>query len=485
MLSTVYNIKIAKYIFLYVDIDGWKSICSDGNAFVTEVIEDIYYSLDKDLRWNLYLICVVRDEDLANIDRYEKRHFESNIKYTRNFLLSELTLTQRIPIGKVLMNSNQHKIRYPLVDWQAQLQGYEFCMNDHSEESLLENLTEEKCKDQEELKVKEVLHKSSLLNTNKTSNNIYKEYEKIKIQELYEIKVPKMFRPHLYTKDWILPCCKFNLLFGANGTGKTSVLSAVELTVTGTIEKPKKNVADCADRADVQLKILYNNKIETLDKPSKMQKEVREAEWYNYYGSRKTETQLDSLFHKFNYFSIDDSYRFASGSSENEDIFSCLIYGENTIKIWNNIQANCEKCAQISRRLQREYENIYEQIHQPPPMVDKIYDDIIKKNIKEIGLQIPNSASLIEIVDIISDITIKLAEMSNYKPIVSKVVAENRIQEIDNLILSVNKQEIKLERKIKRYKTFQASANKICIYRIKGNDEVKICNLEMEKEKKS
>ena len=109
----------------------------------------------------------------------------------------------------------------------------------------------------------------------------------------------------------------------------------------------------------------------------------------------------------------------------------------------------------------------------------------IKKNIKEIGLQIPNSASLIEIVDIISDITIKLAEMSNYKPIVSKVVAENRIQEIDNLILSVNKQEIKLERKIKRYKTFQASANKICIYRIKGNDEVKICNLEMEKEKKS
>lgn len=455
---------IAKYIFLHVDIEGWKLIYSEENAFVTEVIEDIYYLLDKDIRWNLYLICVVKDEDLVHIDRYEKRRFEDNVMYTRNFLITESALAQRIPIGKVFINANQCKIQHPLIEWQVQLQQYDFCMNPLSEEALLETL------------LKGV--------NQKKQNYENKEQEKIQLEKISDIKIPKMFRPHLYKKDWILPCCNCNLLFGANGAGKTSILSAVELTITGNVNKSKKNLNDNTNQADIRLSILRGNEITTLRQPDEIQKEVRETEWYNYYEPQKRGSRLNALFHKFNYFSVDDSYRFASCSPEKEDIFSCLLYGDDTVEIWNNIQENRAKCLQIIRGLEQEYQNIKEQLHQPPPRVDKIYEDMIRRNISEMGLQISATASFAEVADIISDINSNLAEISEYKPIVDRTKAENRIQEIDSLIPSLNKQSIMLERKIKKYKSFQSSVNKFFLFRSKQNDGMKIENLKIQKEKK-
>lgn len=456
---------VARYIFVHVNINGWRRLYSEQSSFMSDVVEDIYYSLDKDLRWSLYLICVVNDEDLTKIDRYEKRNFENNINYTRNFLVSESMLAQRIPVGKVLVDTNQYKIQYPIEEWQIQLGEYSFCMESLSEGSLFYNLLKwEKDKGKEQ---------------NNARKNI--AFGKGQIQELSDIRIPKMFRPHLYQKEWVLPCCKFNLLFGANGTGKTSVLSAIELAFTGKVYKPERDTVDNANQADVELTILKQDRKETLKKPNSLEEEIRESEWYNSHNEKIKGSRLNPLFHRFNYFSIDDSDRFARFFPKMEDVFSRLLYGEDTIKIWENIRQNYEKSGQIIVRLQQEYESINVQMQQSPPNVDEIYEERIRQYITESRLRIPTTIEFYEVVKIIDKIQHEIMRLTKNGYIVSKTIAEKRLEEINRMFPSIDKQGIMLERRIKKYRFFQSSVGKFTTVFAEKRDK-KIQNWEIQKE---
>lgn len=458
------NEVIAKYIFIHINETSWHIIRSEESGFVTDVIEDIYYSLNNDLRWNLYLVCVVTDETFARLDRYEKRHFENNIKYTRNYIISESMIEQRIPIGKVLMAANQHRIQYPIEEWQTQLgEDYSFCMGTFCEDSFLENLLASRS------------HKLSSLD---------EKPENIEVQELCEIELPKIFRPHLYQDDWKLPCRKFNLLFGANGTGKTSILSAIELSVTGTIYKLKKYPNDRAEQANVVLTAKKQDKRITLERPSLSQIKAREREWYNSNSKDSTAFHLNSLFHRFNYFSVDESSLFASFPPSMEDIFSRLLYGNDTLKIWDNIQIHCQECGRIIQKLKKESETINIQMHQQPPSVEKIYEYYIWDYIREYKLQISYDTSFCDIQKIVLNIQSELEKLSQYRPILKREAAEKRLQEINCELLDIKKRDIALQRKIKRLKNIPSPVETISTMLLPNWDLAdRISSLEKEKEK--
>lgn len=458
------NKVIAKYIFIHINEISWHTIRSEDSDFITDVIEDMYYSLSNDLRWNLYLVCVATDEVFAHIDRYEKRHFENNIKYTRNYIISESMIEQRIPVGKVLMDAKQFGIQYPIEEWQTQLGEYSFCMETFSEDSFLNNVLTKR------------LFKHS---------SIDEKSENIDMQELCKILMPKVFRPHLYQNDWELPCRKFNLLFGANGTGKTSVLSAIELSITGTIYKLKKYPNDSVEQANVVLTFSKQGKEITLEKPCQdSQVRAREREWYNSHGNDSTVFKLNSLFHRFNYFSVDETSQFTSFPPAMEDILSRLLYGNDTLKIWNNIQIHRHECARIVQKLRNEYETINIQMQQPPPSVDKIYEYYIWDYINEYGLQIPSGTSFQEIQKIVLKMQSGLEKLSKYKPIFKKATAESRLQEINQKLSRIHKHDIVLERKIKKLKAVENNSTLLSKNRDK-EDRLFTLKTEQEKLKKN
>lgn len=452
------NRTIAKYIFLHIDINSWQTVRSTESQFVSDIIENAFYSLNNDLRWNIYLICIVSDHDFAGVDRYEKRLFENNTKYTRNYLLSESMIETRIPIGKVLMGGGQ-QIIYPIEEWQNHLGKYSFCMRDFTNDPNFGKL------------VKSQLSRQSFLD---------KELAPLDMQEIRNINIPKKFRPHIYKKDWIFPCEKFNLLFGDGGTGKTSVLSAIELCITGSVYKPPKYTEDSSNQSKVSLSVLKQDETTIIEKPqSSRQIRARERKWYNCYNEESKGTmgtRLNSLFHRFNYFSVEEPYQFASSQPEINNLFAKQLYGIETWNIWNNIQNYRNKCEQIMLKLNQEYQSI--KVQMEPPKVDNYYEYQVWDCINEAGLKVTNDTLFSEVLVIVATLQNGLKKLE--KPIVSKREARSTLSKIDDEIHICQSKEIRLSRRIELLRHAGRVVDAVAF--LKPKTEHKIFELEGQKE---
>ncbi len=90
---------------------------------------------------------------------------------------------------------------------------------------------------------------------------------------------------------------KANLLSGANGAGKTSVFSAIELAMTGTVRKQHLVPNDPADQAEVSLMLCTDKeRIEVHKVFTSQEKKQREAKWYKNRAENRTAEQLNALF---------------------------------------------------------------------------------------------------------------------------------------------------------------------------------------------
>ena len=421
---------IAKYIFLQVDKNSWNTIIANRKQLMSDVIEQEYYKLDNDLRWNLYLICVINDQDYLIIDPYEKQGFENNILYTRNYLISDSSIEKRIPIGKVLMGSNKFTIQYPIDEWQSQLGEYSFCMAPFSEEALTEDINKQKKR----------------FFDNSPSRQKIKE-----IRYLDSIFLPQNFRSHFYKKDIEFPCLKFNLLFGANGSGKTSVLSAIELATTGKVFKPSKFLSDSTEQSNVVLKVIkQGNPIELKKPQNRMEIKSREAEWYNSYNKVDRDSQLNSLFHRFNYFSSDDSYRFASLPPSMNHVFSCLLFGEDTLEKWENITRNRDNIGITKKRLEAELSYRREWMEKRPPNVSQVCEYNIHESLRESGFNIPMDLQHEKIIEIVEEMLQEYTRISKYASHDDKASAEAALKKVELELQTEKKTLKKIERIIAR-----------------------------------
>ena len=426
---------IAKYVFFQVDKHSWNTIIANKKQLMTDIIEQEYYTLDNDLRWNLYLVCVINDQDYLIIDQYEKQNYENNTLYTRNYLIPESSLLQRIPIGKVLTGFNKFKIVYPIDEWHSQLGEYSFCMEPFSDDILTGNLDQQK--------------KRCL----KHESNPHRIKE---IRCLESIFLPQNFRAHFYQKDLKFPCSRFNLLYGANGSGKTSVLSAIELATTGKVFKPS-TLSDSSEQSNVILKVgKQGNSFELKRPENNKEKKLREAEWYNSYnyynGNNETDqgTRLNSLFHRFNYFSSDDSYRFASLPPFVKDVFSCLLFGEDTLEKWENIIRNKESINIIKRRLEEELSYYRKQIEKRKPFVSREANYDIYALLREYGLSTSINLHYEEIKKKTIEMLEKYKTVKGYAPIEDKTTAESFLMKVQVEIQNSRKIQKKVERIISR-----------------------------------
>ena len=119
---------LAKYLFIPLTLSEWYDFQTSFEEFLTDVVENIYYSLHNDLCWNLYLVCVLTDEDFSCIDSHARFHFESNTDYVRNLILPMAKLNERLPVGHTLSQFEDRPLIDPEKEWREILGDFDFCL---------------------------------------------------------------------------------------------------------------------------------------------------------------------------------------------------------------------------------------------------------------------------------------------------------------------------------------------------------------------
>lgn len=423
----------AKYLLLPLSLDKWKGFLLSDEQFSTEVIEETYYMLHSDLCWNLYFVCVLSDEDFVQIDRHTRFELERNTSYIRKIVLKESELDERLPVGHTLFNTNDQPLVQPEQEWREILKGeYEFCLDGFQSlrfEAIASGISSQK----------------------KNVPNIRPSASTEKISSIHSIHIPQGFRPHFYSSDLNLSFPKANLLSGANGAGKTSIFSAIELAMTGTVRKQHPAPNDPADQAEVSLTLCTDKeRIEVHKISTAQEKKQREAKWYNNRAENRTAEQLNALFHRFNYFSVDDTYLFTSEQPDHADIFSKILYGPETTAKWKNIKMWREKCEQESSQLCTEMKRLDGLLRKPPSAVS-IDESGLWSYIRRSGLNLSPNASYNQIVEILGEIQAELNQVETCKPILSRAMLAVKSQDTEQQLLYCRNQAYVLQEKFKKY----------------------------------
>ncbi len=272
-----------------------------------------------------------------------------------------------------------------------------------------------------------------------------------KISSIHSIHVPQGFRPHFYSSDMNLLFPKANLLSGANGAGKTSVFSAIELAMTGTVRKQHPVPNDPADQAEVSLMLCTDKeRIEVHKVFTSQEKKQREAKWYKNRAENRTAEQLNALFHRYNYFSVDDTYLFTSEQPDHGDIFSKLLYGPEATVKWKNIKMWREKCEQESSRLCAEMERL-DGLLRKPLFTESIDESGLRSYIKRSGLNLEPNASYSQIAEVLGKIQAELNQAEACKPILSRTILASKMQNTEYELLYTREKATAIQEAFKKF----------------------------------
>ena len=188
---------------------------------------------------------------------------------------------------------------------------------------------------------------------------------------------------------------QINLFFGANGSGKTSVLEAIEYALTAEVRRVK----------DFKVKLPTDSypKLYVYDKEagvhtftpgfSKKNKKEIERVWYGVPIGR-TKSNLNENFNRFNAFDSEASYKFIHESDTSEDnfasMFGNLMFGESVVdheKKWRRFKKAFEdKYSELREELNgaKYWARVYEDSLNQRSDESKSKD--IEQGIQELGL---------------------------------------------------------------------------------------------------
>lgn len=305
------SITIAKYIFATCNANSFREHILEQENFVREIVEPVFYELRDDLSWNLYLVCVLDDLEYNELLDEEKTRFSNNKDYTRNIVIRQSEFESQIPVGRIVSSKKNNAVANPIEKWRSilSLENLEFCLEGFSSQYVERYANG---------------HGDSIIKPKISSITGQVDY----IEKINKINVTEEFRPDCYGKENVFATKAVNLLSGANGTGKTTLLQAIESVFTGEVRIGSNNKTE--EDAKTGISIEYNNY--KILKPSNKstEKKKRESFWYNNRAGTNTKVNLNDAFHLYNHFSTEDTFLFAflDDQPKYDDVFTKLIFGE-------------------------------------------------------------------------------------------------------------------------------------------------------------
>lgn len=405
------GITLARYIFTFTDAAQWNMLYERQAEFMSEIIEPVYFQQASDISWNLYWVAVLTEEQLQRLDLQKRLTFSSNTEFTRNLVVSLEQLPNRIPVGRVSLSWPAGDLPQPADVWTDALNrdGFGFCLSEYKS-AVLESYLETGLppKDKKSLRRKREVQQS--------------------IQSIREVRIPQDFRPHYYPKDWNIPLVSANVLYGPNGTGKTSVLSAIEAVLTGETSCGGTQEQFEPD-SGLELR-LNTDQGELAVRPARdnAEKKQREQRWYLNRENNRTKRQLNEVFHRFNYFSSEEAFLFSTRHQDYRDIFTKILYGPNTDELWRNRSRYLEECKKYGVNLKSQMKMLQKeknQLVQLPPY-DRFALTVL---LTSSGLAISSDLPLDKILETTQAVLTECEKVQDIHAVLSREQIERRLAE--------------------------------------------------------
>ena len=250
--------------------------------------------------------------------------------------------------------------------------------------------------------------------------------------------------------DKIMEFGQINLFYGANGSGKTSVLEAIEYALTAEVRRVKDFKVKLPTERYPQLYVYDNEAGVHTFTPGFSKKNNREIErvWYGVPVGR-TKSTLNDNFNRFNAFDSEAAYKFIHESDNSEESFSSmfgnLMFGETVVdhqKKYERYQrAFNEKYSELREELSsaKQWVQIFEQ--SLAQKTDKSKSEEVEQGIVDLNLSIrtklPKNSSdrypkildelalVRKYVDVLDDQSLKRKTFSRVAADVAEVKSDN------------------------------------------------------------
>lgn len=386
-------------------------------VFEKQLLEATFFDSICDERYNIYLVLVVGD----NSDFLRNSMVQNDFRYARKIILPvnqvESFFVDTIP----LQREREETYILNLVEKRKIIN------------RLQQSIKKLKAVFYDEYFTKIYLHKKNLFTSinNKSDMNLaqliysfpdasikdlQQDYRKLKYDKGYNInpqsyKIEKIqsiliqnFRR--FKQNCEIPFVRVNLLFGENGTGKTSLLEAIELGITGTNFKSNGKKWN---NAKVEVKCRNSNakQVKLFSQKSNI---VLSDFWYDV--KAETAEDFNLLFNRYNYFDTDWASAFAIREHERVSSFTTVSQEQVSLRMLQNFLGidNIEEqkkdiCFAYQRLIEYIDDNIKEmnkktigiklfRLHKF--MEDKYRIDIMRKNSQKSQTICRNEINIIE-----------------------------------------------------------------------------------------
>lgn len=291
-----------------------------------QIIGSHYFEGKKSLQWSNYLYFIT-DRDRLKIPEVfnAKELIERDRAYARKFVISEEELEQVLvpPVITAAEDTPQVSV---LSTWSEQLANADLHKAIFSDDDLPTRL--------------KLIEDSS--DCTIISKVIKDDSEKIIQPFIRSLHIEK-FREFPEQRKFNFGAV--NLIFGRNGSGKTSLLEAIELFYCGRHKRNPKT------RPSYSFAVEYaDGNSETATNQRKIQIfRDRNLMWY---GQPDIKTNnLYQSFSQFNFLDTDAATDLADSTSRIEDDLSRLLVGSETSKVWRNIERVTDEVAKKLKSL--------------------------------------------------------------------------------------------------------------------------------------
>ena len=172
--------------------------------------------------------------------------------------------------------------------------------------------------------------------------------------------------------------------------------------------------------------LLETDRGELVVRPAKdnAEKKRREHRWYRNRGGNRTRQQLNEVFHRFNYFTAEETFLFSTEQRDYRDIFTKILYGPSTNEIWRNRTRYLEECVKYDTELKKESRSLKEKLDSLTQVrpVDRLTLNTI---LSSSGLSINPDLPPEDILKIAQSVLTEYDKVQGIRPVLSRQQTED------------------------------------------------------------
>lgn len=321
----------------YLDVgDDLPQTTDNLNDYLNRIVGKRYFEGTSSLQWNNYLYFIRSRIRLQDADTQKAKDLvEQDRVYARKFVISEAELDS-VLCPTSLQSKSANTVPDVIAPWNVILKKAHLAEAVFGEYSLPERMR--------------LIEQPSILSSMATPPATAKLGTLL--PPIYQFEIKKFRRCH---SKKVFNFGDVNLLFGANGTGKTSLLEAIELFYCGKTRRNPKFFEEYefkVSNGSGTIFVDHNRLLQPLRDNNLAWYGVREQRSANLYDG----------FGRFNFLNTDAAMELSQSEVNINDDLAKLLVGSDAAKIWQVIGTLVEKIEAELRSLQKLQQQVQQEL---------------------------------------------------------------------------------------------------------------------------